>query len=612
MCGIVATLGPHGKHILHLLKSIEYRGYDSSGCAWITREGKLFRERTTGDMMILPAPPADAVVAIAHTRWATHGRVSEMNSHPHVDSSGRFALVHNGIIDNTSEIAAFLGKDRLRTETDSEMIVELISDEFRVCEDVTVAVERACSKLVGTWACALLYEGTPDTLYAFCNGAPVLIRRQCEGWTAASDWHAFGDEDRGETFILSDGELAVLTPGSELGCKRVSAPVLTLSETRMIAPRSDDPHPYDTWMRREIEDQPEAVSRALGYGAYFRKKGRVLLEGLEPHAEKWKNVRRLLLVGCGSSLQACHYAAGVFRHHCPSLLNVEASDASGVESILMATREQDVGWVCVTQSGETREVLDAAKFLTRRRLPGICVTNTVGSGITRVCPSIYTHSGKENSVCATKSFSGQVVALSLIACWMRGDAQEDRAATPDESATDALVDSLQRLTFLASRAIHSCADPAERLAREMKDETSCLILGDGFARSIAREGALKLKEAGYVHAEALGASELKHGPLALIHDSSFVIMILLDDEHQRTMLNCAKEVTSRGGKVRIITNRRALAEPFDPDPIAIPRNAGDFAGLLAVFPLQLLALNVALLKGLNPDRPRNLAKSVTV
>lgn len=640
-CGIVGVVAKPGDKedsrgfLLEGLDILRNRGYDSAGLSTLAPSGEIqvTKYASRGDS-------ADCVellrkesnkhighhVGIAHTRWATHGGKTDENAHPHGDMEGRISLVHNGTINNAPELRKELENKGVifTSETDTEVIAQLIGRLLKEAEmkgaplsvrDATAAALRRCD---GTWGIAVMGTGkakgnrqpseVDDEIVVACNGSPLTIGLGAGRTFIASEPAAFNRYTK--NFIaLQDGEIGIVkAEGSSLDLTRVE-----------VAPELDiitSPEPFAHWTIKECTEQPQALARALGFGGRLSN-DRVHLGGLDRSKEKLSKISNLILAGCGTSLNASMYGAKLMREY-DAFNTVTAMDAAEI-------REHDLpnkggGLLAVSQSGETKDVHRAVVQAIKEGIPVLSVVNAVGSLIARTTKlGVYCHAGRENAVASTKAFTTQVTVLALIACWFRQlrDEVGDLTATAyGHQNTNDLLDALQRLPIsfgMANRLRPQC----QQVAESLKDKEHLFVLGKGYGEPIAYEGALKIKECTYVHAEGYSGGALKHGPFALIEGKNGkfgatpIILIILDDEYGNVMRIAAEEVKARGAQVIIITDSPHLAEGLDPNPIVIPRN-GPLTALGAVLPLQFIAYELALLKGVNPDVPRNLAKAVTV
>lgn len=606
MCGIVGFIGAEDavNYLTDGLTILENRGYDSAGVATLSPDHALtvtkFASRTACDAItLLKQHAANHVghrVGIGHTRWATHGGKTDQNAHPHLDAKDRVAVVHNGVIMNSHALRAELERDGIvfRSETDTEVIAQLIGWYLDRGQSLTEAVKSTLGRIEGTWGLAILSTLQPDTIILARNGSPLVVGI-AEGKTfIASEPAAFGLHTR--NFIsLQNGEIAfVRADGHSLDVTRIEkAP----EDVIAVSPA---PHPH--WTIKEILEQPEAVQRTLNHGARIRDESSVKLGGLEREAERLLRIRHLVIAACGTSYHAGLFGALAMRA-LQAFDTVQVVDASELTPHHFAP--ESAGLLVISQSGETKDVHRALAIAECQNVPVFSVVNAVGSLIARTTQcGVYLNAGRENGVASTKAFVTQVTALELIAVWFaqhRGT-QEIRRRQ--------VIDDLRRLPVNIGLVLEK-RSTLDRIADYLLPHEHSFILGKGAAEPIAHEAALKIKEITYLHAEGYAGGALKHGPFALITQGTPVFLIILQDKHAELMRTAAEEVRARGAHTIIITDTPALAEGVADDVVLIPRD-GVLTPLLSVVPFQIIAYELALKKGINPDKPRNLAKAVTV
>lgn len=622
-CGIVGVVGSDDANafLIEGLTILKNRGYDSSGIASIDENtNELFITKyaskdSTSDCIDLVNAENNKTkrkssIGIAHTRWATHGGKTDANSHPHSDYKDRIALIHNGTINNFYDLKKDLLVEgiKFRSETDSEVIAHLIGKFLDKGMNTKDAVTHALKMCDGSWGLAVINKDHPDEIVVACNGSPLVIGLGQDKTFLASETTAFSRHTK--NFIaMKDGEIGVIhRSSSTLDISRVEeAPDHEILLT---------PAPYAHFTLKEALEQPESLARALNYGARLNG-DRVVLGGLDNHRKELLNVHNLLITGCGTSKYASELGSKIMR-------DLEAFDSVSVlDSAEVRTTDipkVDGCVLAVSQSGETKDVVRALACAENKGVLTMSVVNAVGSLIARKTGlGCYLNAGRENAVASTKAFSTQVVVMTLIGLWFQTLREETGGMGVKHHHNTHfradLMESLQRLpiSFGMARNQHP---QCKRIAEELQNKRHMFILGKGYGEPIAMEGALKIKEMCYIHAEGYSGGALKHGPFALIEGedgsdgSTPVIMLILDDEHAHHMRTAAEEVKARGAKVYVITDKRSLAKGIDDSPVVIPNN-GPLTALTAVLPLQLIAYEIALLKGINPDTPRNLAKAVT-
>ncbi len=620
MCGIIATVGRSAAIpvLLEGLHRLEYRGYDSAGLAVVNGTG-LRLHRKVGRVRELESEvPEDleGTIGIAHTRWATHGGVSEANAHPHLDSTGRIAVVHNGIIENMSALKARLEQEgvQFRSETDSEILAHLVGRYYHPSADEAasedsavgdpVAAVRAALRVVrGTWGIAVLFADHPDLIVAARNGSPLVVGLGDGQSYLASDSHALVAYTRRVVF-LDDGEVARIDASGVQTFRADGGPgkgkIETLEEVWGDGDKGDYPH----LMLKEIHEQPEALERCLS-GRVVADTGTAKLGGLDLSPRDLARITRVGLLGCGTAYHACQVGA----HLIEALSRVPAKAEIASEfRHRNPVVDPDALFFAVSQSGETADTLGAVKEIQLKGGSAMGVVNVVGSSIARSCGrGVYLHSGPEMSVASTKAFSNMVVGLSIFTLML---ARQRGLSTRDGRT---YVEQLLAVPDLVRQYL-ATPGPIDTLVEWVTAERTrmVLFLGRGLSAPVAAEGALKLMEVAYVPCIAYPAGEMKHGPIALLEPGSPVIVIAPQDELREKTLSNLQECRARGARVAIIhTEGDEIAEHADLS-LPVPETGPLFSPLLTVLPLQLLAYRAGLALGRDIDRPRNLAKSVTV
>jgi len=610
-CGIMAFLGdePAIEYLLEGLSILQNRGYDSAGVATITENKELVTTKyaskgSTSDSLTLlkdeaPSRHKAHNIGIAHTRWATHGSRIDSNAHPHSDYKDRISLVHNGTIENSGELKQELMAKKItfRSETDTEVIANLIGAYLDEGAEFSEAVKKALDRLEGTWGLAIIKKDQPDQLIAARNGSPLVVGIGKGRMFLASEVTAFSRYTK-EFIALRDGEMAVIKKdGVSLDLSR-----------KEKAPHEEvelSPAPYPHWTIKEIMEQPAAISRTLNYGGRFDVKGdQVKLGGLDLNAPVLKSIRNLVLTGCGTSLFACQYAALIMR----ALGIFDTVQSLDAAEITAENFPPQGGLLAVSQSGETRDTLQAVKLAETCGIPRLSVVNQVGSLMARTTGcGVYLNAGREQAVASTKAFTTQVTALALIAAWFSQNKDGAKAQPRIE-----LIKAIHQLPIYSGMVLQTrqqCADIAQKILAS--GSNSLFVLGKGYSEPIAREGALKIKEITYIHAEGYNGGALKHGPFALLTEGTPVVLLILEDQHAELMKIACHEVKTRGAYTIVITDKPKMVEGIANEIIPLPHN-GPLTALLGVIPLQMIAYELSVAKGNNPDRPRNLAKAVTV
>jgi glucosamine--fructose-6-phosphate aminotransferase (isomerizing) len=608
MCGIVGYVGPREASdvLISALKRLEYRGYDSAGVAALDGDGIQVR-RCVGKLgnleKLLAQTPLAGSIGIGHTRWATHGRPSEENAHPH--RAGRVVLIHNGIIENYLELRAELVKHgrKILSETDSEVIAHLIDEELRPGVSLVEATRRSVGRLHGSFSIVVMSETERDRLIAAKTATPIVIGLGENENLIASDIPAILEYTR-DMLFLEDGEIAEVTRDA-----------VTLSDF------AGQPHRRDarrvTWdavtaqkggfkhfLLKEIHEQPQALIDTLR-GRIRLESGDVHLAELEPIAERLARIERVTLTACGTAWHATLVAK--FFLNQLTRLPVEVDYASELRYRNPVLGERDL-LVVVSQSGETADTLGAVEEAKRAGAATLAICNVVDSSIARRADAVvYTHAGPEISVASTKAFTTQLAALLTLAVSLGR-----RLGRLDDEQARSVLTQLRNIPQLIEQSL-AVEPQVAQLARKYSQARDFLYLGRGINYPIALEGALKLKELSYIHAEGYPAGEMKHGPIALITEALPVVVLLPHDEVYAKTLSNLKEVESRGGKIIAVTDERSddLAQ-MATDLLVVPSSSTLLSPFLMTIPLQLLAYYVAVERGSDVDQPRNLAKSVTV
>ena len=612
MCGIVGYIGQKkvSSVIIEGLRRLEYRGYDSAGIAVIDgAEIKVVRSagklRELEESLRLTS--LEGSFGIGHTRWATHGRPTEENAHPHRDCSGTMVVVHNGIIENYKSLKAELQSQghQFKTETDTEVIAHLV-EEIRKRDprlSFEEGVRQAVLRLSGSYAFAAVSSKDPRKIVAARNGPPLIVGLGQDEFFVASDVPAILHHTR-DVLFLDDHEMAVVTEkGVVLSDERghaVDRPVQRITWDPIMAEKAGFKH----FMLKEIYEQPRAIRDTL-LGRVSQESGRIFLDEMEITEEEFRRCRKLHIVACGTSWHAA--LVGKFLIERVARLPVEVDIASEFR-YRNPILDPDHLVMVISQSGETADTIAAQREARARGLKTIAICNVVGSMATREAQGvIYTHAGPEIGVASTKAFTAQIAALHLFALHV---AQVRGTLTPEQSKD--LVRDLLHLPTLIEQVLAKDAE-VEEIAKEHFRASDFLYLGRGVNYPIALEGALKLKEISYIHAEGYPAGEMKHGPIALIDRNLPVVALVFGDALYEKMMSNVEEAQARDGVIIMITEEgheeagRRCARVF-----TIPRTADLLTPILAVVPLQLLAYHIALRLGCDVDQPRNLAKSVTV
>ena len=608
MCGIVGYVGPREASdvLISALKRLEYRGYDSAGVAALDGDGIQVR-RCVGKLgnleKLLVQTPLAGSIGIGHTRWATHGRPSEENAHPH--RAGRVVLIHNGIIENYLELRSELVKRgrKILSETDSEVIAHLIDEELRPGTSLVEATRRAVGRLHGSFSIVVMSETERDRLVAAKTATPIVIGLGENENLIASDIPAILEYTR-DMLFLEDGEIAEVTRDSvtlsDFAGQPRSRKARRVTWDAVTAQKGGFKH----FLLKEIHEQPQALIDTLR-GRIRLESGDVHLAELDPIGERLERVERVTLTACGT---AWHSALiGKFFLNQLTRLPVEVDYASELRYRNPVLGERDL-LVVVSQSGETADTLGALEEAKRAGATTLAICNVVDSSIARRADAVvYTHAGPEISVASTKAFTTQLAAFLLLAVSLGR-----RLRRLDDEQARSVLAQLRNIPQVIEQAL-PIEQQVAHIARKYSQARDFLYLGRGINYPIALEGALKLKELSYIHAEGYPAGEMKHGPIALITEALPVVVLLPHDEVYAKTLSNLKEVESRGGKIIAVTDQRSDdLEQMAADLLLVPATSALLSPFPMTIPLQLLAYYVAVERGSDVDQPRNLAKSVTV
>ncbi len=613
MCGIVAYIGGKNAYpiLINGLRRLEYRGYDSAGVALLDGNG-MHIFKCQGKVSDLEAHVAGkdlaGTVGIGHTRWATHGAPNDVNAHPHQGTSGNIALIHNGIIENYASLKEELIKrgHRFRSETDTEVLVNLI-DDVQQTEgvDLADAVRLALDSVVGAYAIVVIDRNDPDVMVAARRSSPLVIGIGEGGeYFVASDATPIVEHTKNVVY-LEDGEVAVIDRKKPLKIRNIrnqeKTPFIQELEMHLEALEKGG---YDHFMLKEIHEQPRSIRDSMR-GRIDLKKGQVVLGGIKDYEQKFVNAKRILIVGCGTSWHAGMVGEYLFEEY--ARIPVEVEYASEFRYRNPIVGEEDIV-IAISQSGETADTLAAIELAKSKGATIIGICNVVGSSIARITHAgSYTHAGPEIGVASTKAFTAQVTVLTLMALMIG-----HKRGTISGSNFYRLLNELDSIPDKVQKVLANEAQ-IKYIADIYKDATNALYLGRGYTFPVALEGALKLKEISYIHAEGYPAAEMKHGPIALIDDAMPVFVIATKGASYEKVVSNIQEVKARKGKIiAIITEGDSVVRGLADHAIEIPETADALVPILSVVPLQLISYHIAVMRGCNVDQPRNLAKSVTV
>ena len=611
MCGIVGYIGFREAWpiVIKGLKRLEYRGYDSAGIALIGDTG-LNIYKKAGKVAELEnfagGKDQSGSVGIGHTRWATHGAPSDRNSHPHTSNDGQLSIIHNGIIENYATIKEELLKrgHTFNSDTDTEVLVHLIEEIYKnENNDLLEAVRLALHEVNGAYAIVVMDKANPDQLIAARKGSPMVIGVGEGEYFIASDATPIVEYTK-NVIYLKDNEIAFLKR-DELLIKQLDnveqTPYIQELEMKLEMLEKGG---YEHFMLKEIYEQPRSIRDCLR-GRIYPNEGRVQLGGLQEYAEKFKNIDRIIIIACGTSWHAGLVGEYLIEEY--ARIPVEVEYASEFRYRNPIITEKDIV-IAISQSGETADTMAAIEMAKEKGATIFGVCNVVGASIPRITDAgAYTHAGPEIGVASTKAFTAQVTVLTLMAFFM---AQQRGTVNHFK-----LVELLTELDLIPEKVQQALAADAmiQEIAAKFKDSRNCLFLGRGSGFPVALEGALKLKEISYIHAEGYPAAEMKHGPIALIDEEMPVVVIATKNSSYEKVISNIQEVKARKGIVlAIVTEGDETVKAMADYVIEIPDASEAFLPLLATIPLQLLSYHIAVLRGCDVDQPRNLAKSVTV
>ncbi|TET76164.1 MAG: glutamine--fructose-6-phosphate transaminase (isomerizing) [Candidatus Cloacimonadota bacterium] len=607
MCGIVAYIGKKQAVpiLLEGLKRLEYRGYDSAGIA-VHSNKKLVLQKIAGRVSkleeLMSKEKIDSTVGIAHTRWATHGEPTDENAHPHTDCNGKIAVVHNGIIENCNALRKYLTQKghKLRTDTDTEVIAHLIEEHYE--GDLLRAVRIALSEVQGTYGVAVISLDHPREIVCARNGSPLVLGDGGNEYFVASDAAPIVPHTR-QVVYLEDGELASIKDDgftiTTLEEQEIKPKIEEISWTLDKIEKGGFPH----FMLKEIFEQPDTLRNAIR-GRLNQTDGTTRLDGLDRHHEELERVNRIILTACGTAWHAG--LIGEYMLEAMTRVPVEVEYASEFRYRSPVVDNNTILFA-ISQSGETSDTLAALREAKRRGATALGICNVVGSTIARETDGgVYIHAGPEIGVASTKAFTSQIMVLSLISLLM------GRMRTISIEKGREIIEAIQKIPDQAAEIL-KLDNKIKEIASDFYKKRNFLFLGRGYNFPVALEGALKLKEISYIHAEGYPAAEMKHGPIALIDDNMPVVFIAIRDSVFEKVLSNIEEVKSRKGVVIAITTEgdKEIKSKVK-YCIPIPKTIDLLTPLLTVIPLQLLAYHIAVMRGCDVDKPRNLAKSVTV
>jgi glucosamine--fructose-6-phosphate aminotransferase (isomerizing) len=609
MCGIVGYTGPReaGPILIEGLKRLEYRGYDSAGIALVDDAGDLFVEKRAGKLVNLQTAIADrtphAAIGLAHTRWATHGRPNDLNAHPHQDCTGEITVIHNGIIENFRELRDELESrgHTLTSETDTEALAHLVEEAYD--GDLADAVRAALRRVEGAYAVVVMHRGEGDRLVGARQNVPLVVGLADGESFLASDVAAILAHTN-QVVFLEEGDVADIRPSGVTITGVDGGPRERLVTTIDWTPEAAEKGGYEHFMLKEIHEQPEALSQSIA--GRVDRHGRIHVEELAGLGDMLRSVTRVEVVACGTAHYASLIGASAIQDWTglPARANIGSEFRYGPPPL-----DEKTLVIAVTQSGETADTIAPTRLARERGCPIIAVTNTVGSAITREADAvIFLQAGPEIAVAASKTFVTQVTTLVILAAAIA----RERGTLTDESEL-ALGSALRALPAAAARALGTASATSADLARRYVNSRGFMFVGRGASYPAALEGALKLKEVSYVHAEGYAAGELKHGPISLLDAECPLVAVATRSAVYDKLISNVMEGRARDARViAVATEGDTAIERYADDVCWVPDTHETLSPVLAIIPLQLFAYHMAVARGTDVDQPRNLAKSVTV
>lgn len=611
MCGIFGIISNANENIYTIiingLIQLQNRGYDSAGLA-VIKNGKIdvHKYASTNEydalqrLVNLNLEKDDNIhIGIGHNRWATHGVKSDNNSHPHLSNDNQFAVVHNGIIENYADLKSHLVINGFvfHSQTDTEVIVNLIEFHYRTTQNTFDAIHNTIHMLRGTYGLVIESLYVSNSLFCVRNGSPLLIGQTEHCVIVTSEQSGFCNMVNNYITLNTD-DICTITK-TPIGISLNTFNTYTKKDVNTLASELS-PFPYDHWTIKEINEQPNVVLSSINNGGRIKNNTEVKLGGLEQHINSLRNINNIIILGCGTSYFSGLYGMYFFKKVC-KFNTVQVFDGAEFTDVDIPNIG-NTAFILISQSGETKDLHRCIEIAKNHNIITIGIINVVDSLIAReVDCGIYCNAGKEVGVASTKSFTSQVVCLSMTAIWF---------SKSDNHNIGKMINDIHNLSNDIKNTIDYCKDKIKEISRKITGN-NMFILGKGSDEYIAKEGALKIKEISYIHSEGYSSSSLKHGPFALLDETFPVIILNLDQTHRTKTMNCYHEVRSRNSPVIFITNCDPELSDTQSDFILIPENK-TFASLLGIIPIQLLAYYLSINRGINPDKPKNLAKVVTV
>jgi glucosamine--fructose-6-phosphate aminotransferase (isomerizing) len=621
MCGIfgIVLSQQNSENIYNLiingLIQLQNRGYDSCGLS-VLNSKKTFdvlKCASTNEINAIDkllqlinenSKNDNSSIGIGHNRWATHGMKTDVNAHPHLSNDRNFVIVHNGIIENYHILKNMLLEKGFIffSQTDTEIIVNLIQYNYSLVNgSVFEAIKKTISELNGTYGLIIqsLYE--PNKLFCVRNGSPLLIGQTDDRVVITSEQSGFCNMVSNYITLNNDDICIIEQTGSQIN---ITTNHIYLKKKITEIEGILTPHPYNHWTLKEINDQPNTIMNAINKGGRIKSLTEVKLGGLEQCAHNLKNIKNIIILGCGTSFFAGLYGMYFFKQIC-NFNTVQVFDGAEFNNYDIPKIGETV-FILISQSGETKDLHRCIEIAKSNNITTIGIINVVDSLIAReVDCGIYCNAGKEVGVASTKSFTSQIVSLSLAALWFA------QLHNINENKRAKMISDLHNLSNDFKNTLDGCSKQIQEIAKKMSKNNNMFLLGKGSDEYIAKEGSLKIKEISYIHSEGYSSSSLKHGPFALLDENMPVVILNLDQTHRGKTINCCQEVASRNSPIILITNTHDDVQGINCEAVLIPENK-TYGSLLGVVPIQLLAYYLSVERGINPDKPKNLAKVVTV
>jgi glucosamine--fructose-6-phosphate aminotransferase (isomerizing) len=597
--------------LINGLLQLQNRGYDSAGLCFI-QDGQFIVNKYAStksinalDKLISMKLNYKVDIGIGHNRWATHGMKTDINAHPHLSNDGKFVIVHNGIIENYNELKNMLIREGFTfySQTDTEVIVNLLQYNYKSSngKDVFETIKKTVNLLTGTYGLLIqsLYE--PNKLYCVRNGSPLLVGQNEEEVIITSEQAGFCNRMSNYITLHNDDICIITRQQDSISVNTIynyTKKAVTLVETSLT------PYPYEHWTLKEINEQPDVIINSINNGGRIKNQFEVKLGGLERNIDSLKIVQNIIILGCGTSYFAGLYGMHYFKQLC-NFNTVQVYDGAEFSEIDIP-KLGNTSFILISQSGETKDLHRCVEIAKNNNIVTIGIIKVVDSLIARdVDCGIYCNAGKEVGVASTKAFTSQVVCLSMAAIWF------STLQGINEKKRQRFITDLHNLSSDIKLALAASNARILDIANKFGNKTNMFLLGKGSDEFIAKEGSLKIKEISYIHSEGYSSSSLKHGPFALLDENFPVIILNLDQVHRSKTLNCYQEVASRGAPILLISNDISISQEVTCDIMYIPENKS-YASLIGIIPIQLLAYHLSINKGINPDKPKNLAKVVTV